>query len=88
MSFKTDFSLFSFTFINIQKAKIMASGSITLWQIEEGKVEPVTDLIFLGSKITEDSDCSHEIKRHLLLARKAMTNPDSVLKNKDITFRQ
>jgi len=66
----------------------MASGSITLWQIEEGKVEPVTDLIFLGSKITEDSDCSHEIKRHLLLARKAMTNPDSVLKNKDITFRQ
>ena len=66
----------------------MASVSITLWQIEEGKVEPVTDFIFLGSKITEDSDCSHEIKRHLLLERKAMTDPDSVLKNKDITFKQ
>ena len=66
----------------------MASGSITLWQIEEGKVQPVTDFIFLGFKITEDSDCSLEIKRHLLLERKAKTNPDSVLKNKDITFIQ
>ena len=66
----------------------MASVSITLWQIEEGKVEPVTDFIFLGSQITEDSDRSHEIKRHLLLERKAMTDPDSVLKNKDITFKQ
>ena len=64
--------------------KIMASGSITLWQIEEGKMEPLTNFIFLGSKITEDSDCSHEIKRHLLLARKAMTNPDSVLKTKTL----
>ena len=88
MSFKTDFSLSSFTLINIQNAKIMASGSITLWQIEEGKVQPVTDFIFLGFKITEDSDCSLEIKRHLLLERKAKTNPDSVLKNKDITFIQ
>ena len=62
----------------------MASGPITSWQIEGEKMETVTDFIFLGSKITEDSDWSHEIKRHLLLGRKAMTNLDSVLKNRDI----
>ena len=64
----------------------MASGLITSWQIEEEKVEAVTDFIFLGSKITAPRDHSHEIKRHLLLGRKAMTNLDSVLKNKDITL--
>ena len=69
--------------LNIQKIKIMASSPIT---IEGGKVEAVTDFIFLGSKITADNDCSHEIKRHLLLGRKAMTNLDSVLKSKDITL--
>ena len=88
MSFKTDFSLSSFTLINIQNAKIMASGSITLWQIEEGKVQPVTDFIFLGFKITADGDCSHEIKRHMLLGRKAMTNLDSILKIRDITAKK
>ena len=61
----------------IQNTKIMASGSITLWQIEGEKVEAVTDFIFLGSKITEDGDCSHDIERHLLLGRKAMTNLES-----------
>ena len=66
--------------LNIQKTKIMASGPITSWQIDE---ETVTDFIFLGSKITADGDCSHEIKRHLLLGRKAMTNLDSILKNRD-----
>jgi len=66
---------------NIQKTKIMASGPITSWQIEGGKVETVTDFIFFGSKITADCDCSHEIKRCLLLGRKAMTNLDSVLKS-------
>ena len=65
--------------LNIKKTKIMASGLITSWQIEGEKVEIVTDFLFLGSKITEDGDCSHEIKRHLLLGRKAMTNLDSVL---------
>ena len=65
--------------LNIQKTKIMASGLITSWQIEEEKVEAVTDFIFLGSKITADGDCPHEIKRHLLLGRKAMTNLDSIL---------
>ena len=65
--------------LNIQKTKIMTSSPITSWQTEGGKVETVTDFIFLGSKITADSDCSHEIKRHLLLGRKAMTNLDSVL---------
>ena len=60
----------------------MASGSITSWQIDGEKLEPVTDFIFLGSKITEDSDCSHEIKRHLLLGRKAMTNLDSLKKQR------
>ena len=71
--------------VNIQKTKIMASGPITSWQIEEEKVEAVTDFIFLGSKITADSDCNHEIKRRLLLAGKAMTNLDSKLKSRDIT---
>ena len=72
--------------LNIQKMKIMASGPITSWQIDGQKVETVTDFIFLGSKITADSDCSHEIKRHLLLGRKAMTNLDSILKIRDITL--
>ena len=70
--------------LNIEETKIMASGPITSWQIEEEKVEAVTDFIFLGSKITEDSDCSHEIKRLMLLGRKAITNLDSLLKSKDI----
>ena len=64
--------------LNIQKTKIMASSPITSWHIEGEKVGAVTDFIFLGSKITEDSDCSHEIKRHLLLGRKGMTNLDSI----------
>ena len=72
--------------LNIQKTKIITSGPITSWQIEGEKVETVTDFIFLGSKITADSDCSHEIKRCLLLGRKAMTNLDSVLKSRDITL--
>ena len=72
--------------LNIQKTKIMASSPITSWQIYEGKVETVTDFIFLGSKITADSDCSHEIKRHLLLGRKAVTNVDSILKSIHITL--
>ena len=66
--------------LNIQKTKIMGSDPITSWQIERGKVEAVTDFIFLGSRITVDSDCSHEIKRHLLLGRKTMINVDRVLK--------
>ena len=66
--------------LNIQKTKIMASGPTTSWQIEGEKMETVTDSIFLGSKITADGDCSHEIKRHLLLGRKAMTNLESILK--------
>ena len=74
--------------LNIQKTKIMASSPITSWQIDGEKMETVTDFIFLGSKITADGDCSHEIKRHLLLERKAMTNLDSILKSKDITFQQ
>ena len=72
--------------LNIQKTKIMASGPITSWQIVGGKVETVTDFIFLGSKITVDGNCSHEIKRRLLLGRKVMTNLDSTLKNRDITL--
>ena len=72
--------------LNIQKTKIMASGPITSWQIDGGTVETVSDFIFLGSKITADGDCSHEIKRHLLLGRKVMTNLDSILKNRDITL--
>ena len=71
---------------NIQKSKIMASGLITSWQIDGETVETVTDVIFLGSKITADGDCSHEIKRCLLLGRKVMTNLDSILKNRDITL--
>ena len=70
--------------LNVQKTKIMASGPITSWQIDGETVETVTDFIFLGSKITADGDCSHEIKR--LLGRKAMTNLDSVLKSRDITL--
>ena len=71
--------------LNIQKTKIMASGPITSWQIDGEKTQTVTDFIFSGSKITADGDCSHEIKRHLLLGKKAMTNLDSVLKSRDIT---
>ena len=71
---------------NIQKTKIMASGPITSWQIDGATVETVPDLIFLVSKITADGDCSHEIKRCLLLGRKVMTNPDSILKSRDITL--
>ena len=72
--------------LNIQKTKIMASGPITSWQIDGETMEIVTDFIFLGSKITVDGDCSHEMKRHLLLGRKAMTNLDSILKSRDITL--
>ena len=72
--------------LSIQKTKIMASGSITSWQIDWQTMETVTDFIFLGSKITADGDCSHEIKRHLLLGRKAMTNLESILKSRDITL--
>ena len=72
--------------LNIQKMKIMASGPITSWQIDEETMETVRDFIFLGSKITADGDCSHEIKRCLLLGRKAMTNLDSILKSRDITL--
>ena len=70
--------------LNIQKTKIMASSPITSWQIEWGKVETVTDFIFLGSKITADGDCRHKIKRRLILGRKAMTNLDSILKTRDV----
>ena len=72
--------------LNIQKTKIMASGPITSWQIEGETVETVTDFIFGGSKITADGDCSHEIKRSLLLGRKVMTNLDRLLKSRDITL--
>jgi len=72
--------------LNIQKTKIMASGPITSWQIDGEIVETVTDFIFWGSKITADGDCSHEIKRHLLLGRKVTTNLDSVLKSRNITL--
>ena len=72
--------------LNIQKTKIMASSPITSWQIEGEKMEAVRNFIFLGSKITADGDCSHEIKRCLLLERKAMTNLDSTLKSRDITL--
>ena len=71
---------------NIQKMKIMATSPITTWQIEGTTMEKVTDFIFLGSKITADGDCSHEIKRRLLLGRKVMTNLDSILKSRDITL--
>ena len=72
--------------LNIQKTKIMASGPITSWEIDGETVETVSDFIFLGSIITADGDCSHEIKRRLLLGRKVMTNLDSILKNRDITL--
>ena len=72
--------------LSIQKTKIMASGPITLWEIDGKTVETVSDFIFLGSKIIADGDCSHGIKRHLLLGRKIMTNLDSILKSRDITL--
>ena len=72
--------------LNIQKTMIMASGPITSWQIDGETVEPVAEFIFLGSKITTDGDCSHEMKRHLLLGRKVMINLDSILKSRDITL--
>ena len=72
--------------LNIQKTKIMASSPITSWQIDGEMMETVRDFMFLGSKITADGDCSHEIKRCLLLGRKVMTNLDSILKSRDITF--
>ena len=72
--------------LNIQKMKITASGPITSWKIDRETVETVSDFIFLGSKITADGDCSHEIKRRLLLGRKVMTNLDSILKRRDITL--
>ena len=72
--------------LNNEKTKIMASGPITLWQIDGETMETVTEFLFLGSKITADGDCSHEIKRHLLLGRKAMYNLDSILKSTDITW--
>ena len=77
---KTDLKL------NIQKTKIMASGPITSWQLDGETMETVTDFIFLGSKITANGDCSHDIKRYFLLGRKAMTNLDSMLKSRDITL--
>ena len=72
--------------LNIQKTKIMASGPITSWQIDRETVEIVADFIFLGSKITADGDCSHEVKGHFLLGRKVMTNLDSILKGRDSTL--
>ena len=72
--------------LNIQKTKTMASGPITSWQIDGETMETVTDFIFLGSKITADDDCSHKIKRRLLIGRKAMTNLDSVLKSREISL--
>ena len=72
--------------LNIPKTKIMASGPTTSWQIDRETMETVTDFIFLGSKITADGDCSHEIKTHLLLGNKAMTKIDSIIKSRDITF--
>ena len=72
--------------LNIQKTKIMVSGPITSWEIDRQTVETVSDFIFWGSKITADGNCSHEIKRHLLLGRKVMTNLDSILKSRDITL--
>ena len=72
--------------VNIQKSKIMASGSIASWQIDGETMETVRDFIFLGSKITADGDCSHEIRRHLLLGRQAMTNQNSILNSRDITW--
>ena len=74
--------------LNIQKTKIMASGPVTSWQADEETVETMADFIFLGSKITADGDCSHEVKRRLLLGRKVMTNLDSILKSRDILCQQ
>ena len=74
------------TRINIQKTRIMASSPITSWQIDGETVETVADFIFLGSKITADGDCIHEIKRHLFFERKVMTNLDSIIKSRDITL--
>ena len=74
--------------LNIQKTKIIASGPITSWQIDGKTMETVRDFLFLGSRITADGDCSHEINRHLLLGRKVMTNLDSILKGRDITLPQ
>ena len=74
--------------LNIQKTKIMASGPISSWQIDGETMETVTDFIFLGSKITADGDCSHEIKRYLLLGRKVMTNLDSMFKSRDVACQQ
>ena len=74
--------------LSIQKTKIVASGPITSWEIDGETVETVSDFIFWGSKITVDGDCSHEIKRHLLLGRKVMTNLDSIFKSRDITCQQ
>ena len=74
--------------LNIQKTKIMASGPITSWEIDKETVETVSDFIFLGCKITADGDCSHEIKRHLLLGRKIMNSLDSILKSRDILCQQ
>ena len=72
--------------LNIQKTKIVASGAITSWQIDGEPMETVTEFLFMGSKVTADGDCSHKIKRHLLLWRKALTNLDSILKSREITF--
>ena len=72
--------------LNVQKTKIMASGPLASWQMDRGKMETVAEFIFLGSRIIVDGDCSHEIKRHLLLGRKAMTNLDSALKSRNITL--
>ena len=72
--------------LNIQKTKIMASSPITSWQIDGETMETVTDFIFLGSRITADDDCNHEIKRRLLLGKRALTNPDSILKSRDIAL--
>ena len=72
--------------LNIQKTKIIASGPITSWQIDGETVETVADFVFLGSKVTADGDCSHEIKRHLLIGSKVMTNLDNILKSRDITL--
>ena len=74
--------------LNTQKSQIMTSGPITSWQMDGETAETVTDFLFLGSKITADGDCSHEIKRHLLIGSKVMTNPESILKSRDITSKK
>ena len=85
MKVKEESEKFGLT-LNIQKTKIIVSGPITLWQIDGETMETVTDFIFLGSQITADGDCSHEIKRQLLLGRKTMTSLDSILKSRDVTL--